>query len=571
VPPTTAGSLSLGRRVVRVLSGATAVDDAIHGTLRELVAGSPWTAATLWRFDERSGMLACAGEWASEARAKDVCLAFRRLTFGPGVGLPGRVFATGAPAWIEDLVAATPDVLEDFPRAEAVLAAGLRSVLAVPILTADGPLGALEMLADAARRPSAEELDAATMVGQQLGAYLGRASVEHRLRATQEAGESIVRAALDCIVTMDHRGRVVDFNPAAEAVFGYEREAIVGERLGDLIIPPDLRDAHHRALRKYVQDGQATILGKRLELTGLRADGTQFPVELTVTRLGTREPPVFAGFMRDITERRDAEDKLGRLLEREREARVRAEGAERAAREAAEALQRSLLPPHLPAIEGVEIGAAYRAGTEGWEVGGDFYDVFEVGGGTWALVLGDVCGKGVEAAATTATVRYAVRAAAVQHSGPDAVLEAVNAALLLDPRPDSFCTALYACLDVSGPRPRVKLALGGHPRPMILRADGTVCQIGEPGTLIGAFATTASSLSEHELHPGDVLLLYTDGVTEARAPDRKLMGIGGLSDRLAACRGLSAAQVAARIEAEVVELTGGRASDDLAVVAVRAL
>jgi sigma-B regulation protein RsbU (phosphoserine phosphatase) len=541
---------------VRVLSAAKDADEAIAGTLRQLVETSPWTLAALWRIDERTGLLRWAGDWSSDARTGEVRAALRRLSFAPGVGLPGAVFASLAPESIEDLATASPEERERFPRADAVLAAGLRSVLTVPVASADGPLGALEVLADAPRRSAVEEVEDVVMVARQLGEYLARASVEQRLRATEESSASIVRAALDCIVTMDHRGRVLDFNPAAEAVFGYERDAAIGERLGDLLIPPELRDAHHRALRRYVEDGQSTILNRRLELTGLRADGTRFPVELTVTRLGTREPPVFAGFIRDITDRRRADEELARLLEREREERLRAEQAERAAREAADALQRSLLPPHLPAIEGVEIGGAYRPGTEGWDVGGDFYDVFELGGGRWALAIGDVCGKGVEAAAMTAMVRYALRGVAVRHSGPAEVLRALNAALLRDTPPGSFCTAIYTSLDVSGRRPVVRLAVGGHPLPLLLRADGTVRQVGRPGTLLGSFETAVSHACELELAPGEVLLLYTDGVSEARTAGG-LLGAAGLSELLAGCRGESAAAVARRVEAAAVEATRG--------------
>jgi PAS domain S-box-containing protein len=207
-------------------------------------------------------------------------------------------------------------------------------------------------------------------VGQQLGFYLGRRRVEDRLRASEESSASIVQAALDCIITMDHRGRVLDFNPAAELTFGYERDETIGELLAELIIPPEFRDAHHQALAAYVERRQASIMGHRLELVGMRRDGTQFPVELTVTRVGTREPPVFAGFIRDIGERRAAEEQLGRLLEREQAERARAEHAERATRDVAEALQRSLLPPKLPVVPGLALGAAYRAGTVGWQVGG---------------------------------------------------------------------------------------------------------------------------------------------------------------------------------------------------------
>jgi diguanylate cyclase (GGDEF)-like protein/PAS domain S-box-containing protein len=131
------------------------------------------------------------------------------------------------------------------------------------------------------------------------------------VRAGAAAGEAlkqaVVESALDCVVTMDHRGRVLEFNPAAERTFGYRREQAIGTELADLIVPPSLRDAHRRGVAHHLETGEETVLNQRLELTGMRADGDEFPVELTITRITAVEPPMFTGYMRDLTERRRAE------------------------------------------------------------------------------------------------------------------------------------------------------------------------------------------------------------------------------------------------------------------------
>ena len=152
-------------------------------------------------------------------------------------------------------------------------------------------------------------------------------------------------------------------------------------------------------------------------------------------------------------------------------------------------LQHSLLPPHLPEVPGMEIAARFRPAGEANEVGGDFYDIFETAPGRWALVIGDVCGKGADAAAVTAIARYTLRAAAMQaEEGPEHALRLLNDVLMQQVSPDRFCTVAYATLDLSDGAARLSVASGGHPTPLIVRADGTVSPIGEPGTLLGVVA-----------------------------------------------------------------------------------
>jgi PAS domain S-box-containing protein len=137
-----------------------------------------------------------------------------------------------------------------------------------------------------------------------------RKSAEMSLRASQERLKAVVDAALDGIILMDHEGRIVDFNPAAEQIFGYSRDQVIGESVAEKIIPSRFRDQHRIGLRRFQTTGEGQVLGHRLELQALRSDGSEFPVELSISRVGSTEPPLFTGFIRDITEPKLAEERL---------------------------------------------------------------------------------------------------------------------------------------------------------------------------------------------------------------------------------------------------------------------
>jgi PAS domain S-box-containing protein len=235
----------------------------------------------------------------------------------------------------------------------------------------------------------------------------------------------------------------------------------------------------------------------------------------------------------------------------------------------ARTLQSSLLPPGLPAISGVELAARYRAAGEGNEVGGDFYDVF-TWDDDWAIVIGDVCGKGPDAAAITALARYTLRAVTLHEGAPSATLLTLNDAMLRQLSGDEFCTVALGRIT---PRPdgsfRVQLSLGGHPPPLVLRASGKVEPLVQQGTLLGVVDQPRLSDTEHVLEPGDTLLLYTDGVTEARVRSWEL-GEEGLVSLLEGCAGQAAAEIVETIERAVVGVQAGEPRDDIALLALRA-
>jgi serine phosphatase RsbU (regulator of sigma subunit) len=234
----------------------------------------------------------------------------------------------------------------------------------------------------------------------------------------------------------------------------------------------------------------------------------------------------------------------------------------------ASVLQHSLLPRSLPEIKGFEASSRFLAAGEAYEVGGDFYDVFRSGSGTWTAVIGDVCGKGPEAASLTALARYTVRTASSPDNAPSQVLRTLHESIRSESADLRFCTAALARIQApSNGRGAANLtvALGGHPRPMILRKNGRVDTVGEPGTLLGALPSPAIADVEATLAVGDSLILYTDGMLDVR--DRTMRDDPEwLANELSKEVGRSADEIADRLAQAAIARHGGEARDDIAVL-----
>ncbi len=234
-----------------------------------------------------------------------------------------------------------------------------------------------------------------------------------------------------------------------------------------------------------------------------------------------------------------------------------------------QSLQRSLLPPELPDIDGVEVEVIYRAAGEGNEVGGDFYDLFPIRDGAYGFAIGDVCGTGPEAAAVTGLARHALRLLAREGYGGPAVLERLNSAIIDEGARSRFLTLLYGELWPQEDGSAVlKVVCAGHPLPLRLRQDGTVEPAAEPQPLLGVMEDLELYEQTVTLDPGDVLLCVTDGVTERREGTR-MLGDDGLTEVLTTCTGLTAGAVAARVMRAVERFASDAPSDDMAILAMR--
>ncbi|MFF9037658.1 SpoIIE family protein phosphatase [Streptomyces sp. NPDC014892] len=234
-----------------------------------------------------------------------------------------------------------------------------------------------------------------------------------------------------------------------------------------------------------------------------------------------------------------------------------------------QSLQRSLLPPELPQIDGVEVEVIYRAAGEGNEVGGDFYDLFPIRDGAYGFAIGDVCGTGPEAAAVTGLARHALRLLAREGYAGPAVLERLNSAIIDEGARSRFLTLLYGELWPQEDGSAVlKVVCAGHPLPLRLRQDGTVEPAAEPQALLGVMEDLELYEQTVTLDPGDVLLCVTDGVTERREGTR-MLGDDGLTEVLTTCTGLTAGAVAARVMRAVERFASDAPSDDMAILAMR--
>jgi len=264
-----------------------------------------------------------------------------------------------------------------------------------------------------------------------------------------------------------------------------------------------------------------------------------------------------------------AKDELGLMRELADRAAMALDNATLYAERArvAQTLQRSLLPEELPIVERLELASAYHPVGAGNEVGGDFYDVFELPSGCW-LIVGDVCGKGTDAAAITALVRHSIRALAFQGLSPAAVLAAVNEVMLSHDLRGRFATAVIARIDLSGSAARVTLASAGHPAPLVLDGDGTVVSPHVRGMLLGVVPQVAEADLDLSLRPGATIVLHTDGLLDAGAPSQAMTS-DDLGELLKGEHSTTPAELVRSLERIAKASGAGHLRDDIAILAAR--
>jgi diguanylate cyclase (GGDEF)-like protein/PAS domain S-box-containing protein len=297
--------LTVQYAVTRVLADSATLAQATPRLLEAICRSLRWQVGEIWRLDREARVLRLVDAWSAEGSdLAEFALASSEMTFRPGEGLSGRVWSTGGPAWIPD-VTADPD----FPRAQLAKNCGFHAAVAFPIVQAGTVVGVMEFISEDIHEPNEDLMKLMAAVGSQIGQFIGRKDVEQAVLDSEALKTAMLESALDCVITMDPQGKVIEFNTAAERTFGYERNDAIGRELAELIIPPSLRARHREGLKRLAEGGHSEILGKRLELTGMRADGSEFPVELTVTGVELPgRPLMFTGFVRDITDRRHAEE-----------------------------------------------------------------------------------------------------------------------------------------------------------------------------------------------------------------------------------------------------------------------
>ena len=371
---------------------------------------------------------------------------------------------------------------------------------------------------------------------------------------------SVVQTAYDAIITMDSRGLITFWNYGAETMFGYSAEEAVGMPL-TMIMPERYRRTHAAGLGRVVSTGKTRVVGHRVELNGLRKGGTEFPIELSLAEWRIENELSFTGIIRDITDRKLSEAELVHV----REALEQAYSREH---HIADTLQRALIPEVSFMIPGYHVAAKYQPALDEAEVGGDFYDVFGLVGGKTAVVMGDVSGKGLEAAVYTAMAKYTIRAYAVQNPDPAHVLSKLNEVLYQYTPDDLFVTVFYAVLSHEGQV--LTYGSAGHDPPLVYSpGSDRIAVLSPTGCVAGIMRGCQYSAGSLKLDPGDILVIYTDGVTDARSAG-KLLGVDGLARVLGNCANTGGGLTDAIFEA-VSEAGDGALRDDAALLIIRAL
>ena len=431
--------------------------------------------------------------------------------------------------------------------AELMRAIGPRSQIVVPLRARGRVLGALSLtMAESGRHYDEADLDLARDLGLRAGLAVDNARLyeEAQASAVAEQRRAEMLDALAAASLAIHRTRSVERR--LQLIAERARE-LTGARFAHAIVQPG------RADELGARAGEAVAGEERLSRPLIARDGTEIGRIDVAGKVDGEFAPADEHLLEDLARIASLAIENARLEERERQI--------------ARTLQDSLLPREMPEIEGLEVGARFLAGGEGTTVGGDLYDLFPVED-EWALVVGDVCGKGAEAAALTGMVRYTLRAESVHHSSPCDVLRLLNDAIIRQLGDGRFCTVLHGRVTVGGGRARLVLASAGHPPPLVLRAGGRVETVPAGGPLLGVVPAVVHPDVIVTLGPGDALVCFTDGVTEGRGPDG-MFGDERLAELLRASAGLDAGAIVDRIVDVAVEFQGGRSQDDLAVLALR--
>jgi sigma-B regulation protein RsbU (phosphoserine phosphatase) len=357
-------------------------------------------------------------------------------------------------------------------------------------------------------------------------------------------------------------GRITRINATLLGWLGRARDEVVGVlRFADLLTVGGriYHETHMAPLLRM----QGQLGGVALELR--TADGARLPVLVSSTVAADAQgaPLRIRTAVFDARDRRTYEQELLR-------ARQEADRERDRARALATALRRSLLPPVLPVVPGLEVAAHYQAASPD-EVTGDFYDLFPLSDGRWGVFLGDVCGKGVAAAAVTSLARYALRAASVNDPDPVTVLHTLDAVLKQEHSAGEarFCTVIAGVVTPTGSGWRVALASGGHPPALLLRADGGTTYLDTPGgQLVGMLRDPQFVGTTVELTAGDTLLLFTDGLTEMRVDRERTRYDEEALEEFACGLAPTTAHAAVAAVRGLLDDTGDGLDDDVAVLAL---
>lgn len=373
----------------------------------------------------------------------------------------------------------------------------------------------------------------------------------------EESAEELYENAPCGYVSTKEDGTIVRVNETFLRLIGYSRDDLIERKKFQELLSPGGRIYHETHIAPMIwMQGHVREIAVEI----VHANGKRIPslINSNLVRLADGTPLAVRTMVFDATERRRYEEELLRQTKR-------AEQSEARARSLAETLQQSLIPAEPSQIPGFEVAASYLPAGE--SVGGDFYDVFQAKGGDWIVFVGDVSGKGVEAAKVTAVARHTLRAMAIRSADPRELLETLNQTLL-SLEVDRYCTVAYSRLSIGGLTPSMTVALAGHPSPLLVAPSGVVRPLGSAGTLLGVFDEISISDETEPIEPGSLIVFYTDGVTEARSREGEFFGEERLLDILGKQLHSGAKATCDAICQTVWDFQEGNPRDDIAVLAV---
>ena len=297
--------LAAQHALTRELLASDTVEQAAPVYLSAVGTLLRWDAGALWELPQRDRILHFVHGWqAGTLDLETLWSESRTLRLGRGTGLPGRAWERGEIVWVDELQGE-----QALPRGDLFAELGLKGALAIPVPV--GPpekvLGVAEFYTTAPS-PFDDEL-MGLLIGftDQLAMFMTRRRAESALRDSEALKSAMLASAYDCVIGMNHLGLVIEFNEAAEETFGYSRDEVMGQELAELLIPPELRERHRQGLARYLETGESRILNERIELTAMHSDGSPIPVELAVTRSPDSDPPIFTGYVRETSDRVEAE------------------------------------------------------------------------------------------------------------------------------------------------------------------------------------------------------------------------------------------------------------------------
>jgi PAS domain S-box-containing protein len=302
-------TLALEYHLTRVLAESDTLSEAAPPVLQAICESAEWEVGALWEVDEDAGVIRCVETSHSSGGAPDFETLTRDSVFEPGFGLPGRVWQSGKPHWVTNL--ATD---ENFPRIASAVKEGLRSAYGFPSLLGDRVTGVLEFFSHELREPDEEMIKWISAIGNHIGQLIERKRAEEALRDSEVHFRSVAESASDAMITVNERSEIISLNPAVQDIFGYPVAELVGAPL-TMLMPEYIRHVHRAGIDRYLTTNHKHISWRAVELPGLHKDGHEIPLEISFcewTRKGTR---YFTGIVRDVTERKLAEETLRRTRE----------------------------------------------------------------------------------------------------------------------------------------------------------------------------------------------------------------------------------------------------------------